>query len=179
MVNYPLEPSQISLISMFTIGIPAFVMSLERNTDQIKGHFLSNVLFKALPGGLTDFLVVSSLYMFCMEFRVSETDVSTSCTIILAIVGLMILYQIASPMTKYHWILWFGMAAGLLYCMIFVSRIFAITSVSKQSMMLLIVFAIVTEPTFRYLSILIRKLSEWYTQHRLRQAEKVQRSQNL
>ena len=52
MVNYPLEPSQISLISMFTIGIPAFVMSLERNTDQIKGHFLSNVLFKALPGGL-------------------------------------------------------------------------------------------------------------------------------
>lgn len=71
------------------------------------------------------------------------------------------------------------MAAGLLYCMIFVSRIFAITSVSKQSMMLLIVFAIVTEPTFRYLSILIRKLSEWYTQHRLRQAEKAQRSQNL
>ena len=179
MVNYPLEPSQISLISMFTIGIPAFVMSLERNTDQIKGHFLSNVLFKALPGGLTDFLVVSSLYMFCMEFQVSETDVSTSCTIILAIVGLMILYQIASPMTKYHWILWFGMATGLLYCMIFVSRIFAITSVSKQSMMLLIVFAIVTEPTFRYLSILIRKLSEWYTQHRLRQAEKAQRSQNL
>ena len=179
MVNYPLEPSQISLISMFTIGIPAFVMSLERNTDQIKGHFLSNVLFKALPGGLTDFLVVSSLYMFCMEFQVSETDVSTSCTIILAIVGLMILYQIASPMTKYHWILWFGMATGLLYCMIFVSRIFAITSVSKQSMMLLIVFAIVTEPSFRYLSILIRKLSEWYTQHRLRQAEKAQRSQNL
>ena len=87
---------------------------------------------------MTDFLVVSSLYMFCMEFQVSETDVSTSCTIILAIVGLMILYQIASPMTKYHWILWFGMATGLLYCMIFVSRIFAITSVSKQSMMLLI-----------------------------------------
>ncbi len=179
MVNYPLEPSQISLISMFTIGIPAFVMSLERNTDRIKGHFLSNVLFKALPGGLTDFLVVSSLYMFCMEFNVSETDVSTSCTIILAIVGLMILYQIASPMTKYHWILWFGMAAGLLYCMIFVSRIFAITSVSKQSMMLLIVFAVVTEPTFRYLSILIRKLSDWYTQYRQRQAEKARRSQNL
>ena len=114
-----------------------------------------------------------------MEFQVSETDVSTSCTIILAIVGLMILYQIASPMTKYHWILWFGMAAGLLYCMIFVSRIFAITSVSKQSMMLLIVFAVVTEPTFRYLSILIRKLSDWYTERRQRQAEKARRSQNL
>lgn len=166
MVNYPLEPSQISLISMFTIGIPAFVMSLERNTDRIRGHFLSNVLFKALPGGLTDFIVVSGLYTFCMEFNVSEQDVSTSCTIILAIVGLMILYQIASPMTKYHWILWFAMAGGLVYCMTFIRQIFAISSISKQSMMLLIVFAIVTEPTFRYLGIWMRKLSVRWAQRK-------------
>lgn len=162
MVNYPLEPSQISLISMFTIGIPAFIMSLEKNTERIEGHFLSNVLFKALPGGLTDFIVVSVLYLFCMEFNVNANDVSTSSTIILAIVGLMILYQIASPMTKTHWILWFGMAAGLLYCMIFVSEIFAITSISKGSVMLLGIFAVVTEPTFRYLSSWIKKLSRFY-----------------
>lgn len=162
LVNYPLEPSQISLISMFTIGIPAFVMSLEKNTERIQGHFLSNVLFKALPGGLTDFIVVSALYLFCLEFNVSEADVSTSSTIVLAIVGLMILYQIASPMTKYHWILWFGMAAGLLYCMTFVSSIFAITSISKKSMMLLAIFAIITEPIFRYLSIIVKKLSHMY-----------------
>ncbi len=169
MVNYPLEPSQISLISMFTIGIPAFVMSLEQNHDRIEGHFLSNVLFKALPGGLTDFLVVSGLYLFCMEFQVDANDVSTSSTIVLAIVGLMILYQIASPMTKYHWILWIGMAAGLVYCMVFVSSIFAITSISKKSMMLLVIFAIITEPTFRYLGIWIRKLSRIYQERKKKQ----------
>ena len=169
MVNYPLEPSQISLISMFTIGIPAFVMSQEQNTDRIPGHFLSNVLFKALPGGLTDFIVISSLYLFCMEFNVSEGDVSTASTIILAIVGLMILYQIASPMTKIHWILWFGMAGGLIYCMTFVSKVFAITGISKKTIMLLVIFAIITEPVFRYLSIGIRKLSEMYMQRRQRQ----------
>lgn len=166
MVNYPLEPSQISLISMFTIGLPAFVMSLERNSEKIEGHFLSNVLFKALPGGLTDFIVVSGLYLFCMEFNVNADDVSTSSTIILAIVGLMILYQIASPMTKSHWLLWAGMAAGLVYCMVFVSEIFAITSISKKSMMLLVIFAIITEPTFRYLSIWIKKLSKIYRERK-------------
>ena len=173
MVNYPLEPSQISLISMFTIGIPAFFMSLERNTDRIRGHFLSNVLFKALPGGLTDFLTVSALYLFCMEFNVSENDVSTSCTILLAIVGLMILYQIASPMTRAHWLLWIAMAAGLVYCMIFVSSIFAISSISKKCLMLLVMFAIITEPTFRYLSLWIKKLSELYRTHRKKQKEAV------
>lgn len=168
-MNYPLEPSQISLISMFTIGIPAFIMSLEQNTNRIRGHFLSNVLFKALPGGLTDFLVVGMLYVFCTEFKVEATDVSTASTIVLAIVGLMILYQIASPMTKYHWCLWFCMAAGLVYCMVFVSKVFAITSISKQCMMLLIIFAIITEPTFRYLSLGIRRLSAWYLDRKQRQ----------
>lgn len=166
MVDYPLEPSQISLISMFTIGIPAFVMSLEQNTSRIEGHFLSNVLFKALPGGLTDFIVVSALYLFCMEFNVSADDVSTSATIVLAIVGLMILYRIASPMTKRHWILWFAMASGLVYCMVFVSSIFAITGISKKSVMLLVIFAIITEPVFRYLSIGIKKLSNFYMEHK-------------
>ncbi|MCD8397161.1 MAG: cation-translocating P-type ATPase [Lachnospiraceae bacterium] len=160
-VNYPLEPSQISLISMFTIGIPAFIMSLERNTDRIRGHFLSNVLFKALPGGLTDFFVISGLYLFCVQFGVNETDLATACTIVLAIVGLMVLYQIASPMTRFHWMIWFAMAAGLIYCMIFMRNIFAITSVSRSCMMLLIIFAIITEPTFRYLSLWMKKLSNF------------------
>lgn len=160
-VNYPLEPSQISLISMFTIGVPAFIMSLERNTDRIRGHFLSNVLFKALPGGLTDFFVISGLYLFCVQFGVNETDLATASTIVLAIVGLMVLYQIASPMTRFHWMIWFAMAAGLIYCMIFMRNIFAITSVSRSCMMLLIIFAIITEPTFRYLSLWMKKLSNF------------------
>ncbi|MDD2959562.1 MAG: HAD-IC family P-type ATPase [Lachnospiraceae bacterium] len=158
MVNYPLEPSQISLISMFTIGIPAFMMSLEQNRNRIKGHFLSNVFFRALPAGLTDFAVISGLVVFCQVFEVSDTDVSTSCTILLAIVGIMILYRIASPMTKYHWVLWFTMIFGLLFCMIFMNQIFAITTLSKKCAMLLIIFAIITEPGMRYLSLLIQKI---------------------
>jgi cation-transporting ATPase E len=129
------------------------------------------VLFKASPGGLTDFLVVSTLYLFCIEFEVSAADVSTSSTIVLAIVGLMILYQIASPMTRYHWILWFAMAAGLIYCMFFMSSIFAITSISKKSMMLLVIFAIITEPTFRYLSSWIKWLSNFYTERKQKQKQ--------
>ena len=158
LVNYPFEPSQISLISMFTIGIPAFFMSLETNRGQIKGHFMSNVFFRALPAGLTDFAVISSLVLFCREFDVGGSDLSTSCTILLAIVGIMILYRIASPMTRFHWILWFSMILGIILCMIFLNRIFAINMISGRCAMLLVLFAIVTEPLLRYLSLLIRKI---------------------
>ena len=49
MITYPLEPSQISMVAMFTIGIPAFLLAMEPNKKMIEGHFLTNVLLKALP----------------------------------------------------------------------------------------------------------------------------------
>ena len=57
MFTYPLEPSQISLISMFTIGVPAFFLALEPNKNIIKGHFLTNVFLKAL--GMLEFLLLN------------------------------------------------------------------------------------------------------------------------
>ena len=58
MITYPLEPAQVSLISMFTIGAPGFLLALEPNKNRIEGRFITNVLLKALPGGLTDVIAV-------------------------------------------------------------------------------------------------------------------------
>lgn len=157
LLDYPLEPTQVSLISMFTIGIPSFILALEPNKNPIRGHFLTNVLVKALPAGLTDFIVVSGLVIFCREFSVDLDCLSTSCTILVAIVGFMILYRIAKPMNVGHIIMMIGVIAGWLFCMLFVSKFFAITSISKQCAMLMIVFAIITEPALRYLSAVV----EW------------------
>ena len=162
MLEYPLEPAQISLISMFTIGIPGFIMSLEPNKERISGRFLPKVIRKALPAGITDFLVVSAMVFFCREFAVNAEDVSTACTIIVAIVGFMILYRIASPMTKLHWVMLIGVIAGWLFCVIEISHLFAISSISKQCAMLLIVFAMLTEPLLRYLSLMVEKVREGY-----------------
>ena len=48
---YPLLPLQLSLIGSLTIGIPSFFLALEPNNSRVEGHFLSNVFYKALPGG--------------------------------------------------------------------------------------------------------------------------------
>ncbi len=169
MFSYPLEPSQISLISVFTIGIPSFVLALEPNHSRIRGKFLTNVFLKALPAGLTDFIVVAGLVVFCNEFQVDAHCISTSCTILLAIVGFMILYKIAQPMTKLHWALLAAMILGWLFCMLFVGKIFSITDITRQCAMLMIVFAIITEPLLRYfyrLSIhILRRIERHHAKH--------------
>ncbi len=159
MLDYPLEPSQVSLISMFTIGIPSFVLALEPNKDLIRGHFLTNVLVRALPAGLTDFIVVSGLVIFCREFQVDLDCLSTSCTILVAIVGFMILHRIARPMNTGHIVMLVGVIAGWIFCMLFGGRFFGITGISKQCEMLMVIFAIITEPVLRYLSLIVEWIS--------------------
>ena len=41
--TYPIMPSQMSLISGFTIGIPGFFLALEPNSERIKGRFIETV----------------------------------------------------------------------------------------------------------------------------------------
>lgn len=157
-ITYPLEPSQISLISMFTIGIPGFFLALQPNGDIIHGRFLSNVLIKALPAGLTDFLVVGALVVFGSVFGVNETDTSTACTMLLAIVGFMILYHISKPLNPLRWCVWVGCIVGLLVCSIWLGDVFGIEHMSMECVMLFVLFAIVTEPTLRYGTILVEKI---------------------
>ena len=172
MFTYPLEPSQVSLISMFTIGIPAFFLALEPNKNIIKGHFLTNVFLKALPAAITDAVAVGALVIFGKTFGVGETDISTAATMLLAIVGFMILYKISAPMNMLRTAILTGCIAGLLFCSIFLNDLFAITGMTTKCIMLFIVFAIATEPVLRYLTILTEKIRSFYSGLRSRKAEK-------
>ena len=162
MFTYPLEPSQISLISMFTIGVPAFFLALEPNKNIIKGHFLTNVFLKALPAALTDVLAVGALVVFGRTFGVDSKDISTAATMLLAIVGFMILYHISAPMNVLRSVILGGCIVGLLFCSIFLNDLFAITGMTTKCIMLFVVFAIATEPVLRYLTRLIGKVRFYY-----------------
>ena len=162
MINYPLEPSQISLISMFTIGIPSFVLALEPNKDRIQGHFMTNVLLKALPAGLTDFFAVSSLVLFCQVFGVNEEDISTSCTILVAIVGFMILFKISEPLNKMKYGVIFLNIFGLVFSGIFLKKLFALSDMSNRCILLMVVFGFAAESLFRYLTLIAEKLRARY-----------------
>ncbi len=152
MITYPLEPSQISLISMFTIGIPAFFLALQPNKEQIRGRFMTNVALKALPAALTDVLSVGALVVFGQTFGVDPEDISTAATILLAIVGFMILYKICQPLNVLRTLVWCGCLAGILVCGLVLPQLFAITGMSVKCIMLFVVFSIATEPLFRYLT---------------------------
>lgn len=157
MITYPLEPSQVSLVSMFTIGMPAFLLAMEPNKSRIEGRFLPNVLMKAIPAGVTDFVAVSAMVFFCDTFRIAQDSVSTACALLLVVVGMLILHRISAPANAFRRAVWFAMLFGLLGAAAFLGDLFALRSLSIKCAMLLVVFAVATESLLRYFSLLLEK----------------------
>lgn len=172
MITYPLEPSQVSLISMMTIGTPAFLLAMEPNKNLIKGHFLTNVSLKALPAGLTDVIMVGLLVVFGRVFGVSAEEISITATLLLAIVGLQILRELSKPMNLFRWVVWFGMLGGLLICVIFMGGLFGVEQITVKSGLLLLVFAFATIPVFNQLSLTVKRAEVFFQAMYLRHKKK-------
>ena len=146
MWEYPLVPVQVSLISMFTIGIPSFCLAMEPNQEAICGHFLTNIFIQAIPAGITDFLVVGGLTLYYRVFGLDDNCLSTSCILLLAAVGILVLHRVAKPQNLFHAVLTGAMALGVLLSMLIGADFFYLHRLSKKGTLLLILFLLLIQP---------------------------------
>lgn len=178
MVTYPLEPAQVSLISMFTIGVPGFLLALEQNKDRIKGRFITNVMLKALPGGLTDVIAVGALVVCGEVFCISDASIGTIATLVLSVVGFMILFKISEPLNRMKYAVIIGNIAGLVFSGFFLKKLFALTDLSNICILLMIVFGFAAESLFRNLTLLVEKLRGSYEKNLMKKEMKKKKGFN-
>ncbi|MBR3233536.1 HAD-IC family P-type ATPase [Candidatus Saccharibacteria bacterium] len=114
--RFPLLPSQMQMVTLWIIGVPSFFLSQMPNEDLIKGHFITNILKKAIPGGLTNVVVVLSTYLACKIFGAPNDQIFTACTLAFSIVGMVYLYAVCQPFNLYRRIVWGGCLGGLVLC---------------------------------------------------------------
>lgn len=99
MPPYPFIPIQMSLLSTAVIGIPSFVLALEPNHELVRGNFLANVLARSLPASVA---IVAALVIELLVGRAlghSFDEISTVCTVLVACVGVALVWRVSQPLT--------------------------------------------------------------------------------
>ncbi len=157
MFSYPLEPSQISFISMFTIGIPGFFLALEPDKSRIEGRFLPNVMKKAIPGGMADVFGVGALVFCGKAFHLNNADISTAATLLLSVIGFMVLFKVSRPMNTLRMVVLIGNMIALVLTGVFFNHLFALEAMSLECILLFIMFSFAAESFLRYLE----KFVDW------------------
>lgn len=98
---YPLRPIHLSILSWFTIGMPAFVLALEPNDQRVSPGFLRRVLGRAVPAGVV--IAVLTLAVFGivqLDPAIDAPLARTSAVLVAGSVALMNLYRTAQPLTR-------------------------------------------------------------------------------
>ena len=155
---YPLSPSQVSLVSAFNIGIPAFLLALEPNEKKQKTRFIKTTILRALPSAITTFIAIVALMKFAELFNLPTEDIGTACTYLLLVGGYIILYRIIRPMNLYRFGVMVVSIVGVVLSVRLFHTLFDITKVSIQSTGLCVLFAIAQASVIRWISLIVDKV---------------------
>ena len=174
---YPLTPAQLSLVSTLSIGIPSFVLAMEPNNNLVRGKFLRNVIYRALPGGFTNVILVIGVILFYLAFNFPTEEMSTICAIIMGVVGMLVLHKMCTPYTKTRLILISSMCVIFAIMIIFFKQYFTLSSLASSSMLVLAVFSLLAYPLIKTLSKGFDSLDKRFAQKR--QPAKAQRGRHV
>lgn len=105
---YFFTTNNMMMFEMFISAIPSFVLSLQPNTNRVKGKFIPHVLSRAIPGALTMALGILTLYVMhktslaeafgFIDAQGEETAAYNAMMMIsLTFSGLVMLYRICQP----------------------------------------------------------------------------------
>ena len=162
---YPLYPTQLSFLGIFTIGVPAFFLALQPNKNIIRGDFLTNVIIKALPAGITDFIMLAVISIHGAVIGMSNEQISTVAIIVLLIIGMMSLIRICRPFDWLRALVCIAMGVGIAICLLFFKKIFAIAAINMVMLNMIIVYAVVAVGLFVLMCRIVGTVIEYIEGH--------------
>ncbi len=141
--TYPFSAAQMSLVSAVTIGLPSFVMAMEPNNSLIRGHFLSNVVYRALPSAISDLFLSIGVVLFFTVFHLDESELSTICTMVVGVVGLLMIHRTCKPYNLLRKVLMVVCVIAFFFAAIFLAPIFTLSwSMDTGAWLILAVFVL-------------------------------------
>ena len=109
-IQYPFATNHLYLWEIITSGLAAFFIALEKNDEKIEGNFLNNVFKKSIPAAgllVGSVLLIFGLYLMeknqLINLGVYSMDTAVAMSIItFSTLGIVFLYKVCSPLSKYR-----------------------------------------------------------------------------
>ena len=156
-INYPFQPIQLSLTSAITIGIPSFLLALEKNNKRIEGNYLINVISKSIPAALTIVINVAFVLLLSLLIRLSDSEISTMSVVLVAFTGFLLLFKLCLPFNKKKLILYIGLITMFMVLVIGLSQFFELVLLSFPKFIFIGIICVLDIALFINMSLVCEK----------------------
>ncbi|MFB8004578.1 HAD-IC family P-type ATPase [Nocardia sp. NPDC056000] len=117
-IGYPFLPRHVTIAAWFTIGIPAFILSLAPNNERARTGFVGRVMRLAIPSGLVIGVMTFIAYLIAYKGpdagETAKVQAGTTALITLLIIAVWVLAIVARPWNRWKMLLIAGSVAGYL-----------------------------------------------------------------
>ncbi|WP_280266391.1 cation-translocating P-type ATPase [Nocardia wallacei] len=117
-VPYPFLPRHVTIAAWFTIGIPAFILSLAPNNERARTGFVPRVLRLAIPSGVVIGVMTFVAYLIAYQgpnqSDAQKVQAGTTALITLLIIAVWVLAIVARPWNWWKIVLIGGSVLGYL-----------------------------------------------------------------
>ena len=140
--TYPFMPVQLTLISIFAVGVPTFILSLEPNFSRVKAGFLSNVMNNALIGAITIIINILLITIVSMIFGYPDAVRTTMCMITTGIASLYMIKQVFPLQSLLRKIVYYSMFILFMVGMLFAQGFLELVELHYSQTILVIILII-------------------------------------
>ena len=131
--EYFFIPIQLTLITSCTIGIPSFILALEPNHNIVDGKdFLSKILRRSIPGGLTVFLNIVIILILKDYLNISPAMVNALAVLATGMIGFIHLFHVSRPFNYLRVVMFFFLLMLFSYGAVFQREFFALHEINDK-----------------------------------------------
>ena len=130
--QYPMRPTQVSLISGFNIGLPGFLLAMENNTRRQRGRLLTRTLRGAAPAALLSFVLVCVLMIFGSAWNLTDDEIGVTSTYLLSAVCFMLLWKLIHPLNRYRIVVFALCVLAMVLGVVALWNVFILAEVSTR-----------------------------------------------
>ncbi len=158
MMPYPFEPSALFMFEVFVTGLPSVLLTLQPNTELIRGRFISTVLKQCIPDGLMILLNVLAAILLGNLLGLPGDAAGTLQVLVLTGTGFLNLVLLCSPINRIRAGCILLSIGGILGTVLIAGSTFGVPAISLPLLLLTGIFIAVSIPLHIGLSALYTKL---------------------
>lgn len=141
---YPFQPIQLTVIGIFSIGVPTFLLQFEPNFQRVDGKFLRVAFRNAIPSAMAIVFGILLGMILHSFFNIPANMVSTFNAIQTGIIYTFTLYMVYSPLTKYRLVVIVSMQILLAFAFVFGANFLGLTSLTPEIIITIFIYSIIS-----------------------------------
>ncbi|MBS7401256.1 MAG: HAD-IC family P-type ATPase [Eubacteriales bacterium] len=132
---YFFDTTNLLILESMVIGIPGFMLALERNSQQIKGKFMFNIIKTSLSAAIVAvlFVVALMIFRFFDIFDLSSDDIFRTMTVYAVLTtGFAMLYRMIRPVNVFRGIMFVVMVVLSLFLIGYFPDLFGMIKLTNE-----------------------------------------------